>query len=158
MLKVPQGASLTRKEIDDYTNYVCQFGAKGLAYIKCNDISDIKEGLQSPILKFLHDDTVREIISQSHVQNGDVLFFGADKKEVVNAALGALRVKIGPDMKLVQSGWCPLWVVEFPMFEWDAEAKRWSALHHPFTAPTSNNPKDIIDYPADASSIAYDMF
>ncbi len=157
MLKVPHGASFTRKEIDDYTNYVSQFGAKGLAYIKCNDVANLKEGLQSPILKFLLDDTVGEIILKSNAQNGDLLFFGADKKEVVNAALGALRVKLGHDLKLVQSGWRPLWVVEFPMFEWDAEAKRWSAFHHPFTAPANNDPKDIIENPGDASSIAYDM-
>jgi len=157
MLKVPHGASFTRKEIDDYTDYVSQFGAKGLAYIKCNDVANLKEGLQSPILKFLLDDTVGEIILKSNAQNGDLLFFGADKKEVVNAALGALRVKLGHDLKLVQSGWRPLWVVEFPMFEWDAEAKRWSAFHHPFTAPANNDPKDIIENPGDASSIAYDM-
>ena len=157
MLKVPQGISLTRKEIDDYTNFVGQFGAKGLAYIKCNDVSNLKVGLQSPILKFLPDDTVKEIISRSNAQNGDLLFFGADKKNIVNAALGALRVKLGHDLNLAQSGWHPLWVVEFPMFEWDAEEKRWSALHHPFTSPANNNPKDLLDDPGNAASLAYDM-
>ena len=157
MLKVPQGSSLTRKEIDDYTYYVGAYGAKGLAYIKCNEISNIKDGLQSPILKFLSDDTIKEIISQANVQNGDLLFFGADKKEIVNAALGALRVKLGHDLNMVQSDWCPLWVVEFPMFEWEVETNSWSALHHPFTAPANSNPKDIVDNPGDATSLAYDF-
>ena len=100
---------------------------------------------------------MKEIISRSNAQNGDLLFFGADKKDIVNAALGALRVKLGHDLNLTQSGWHPLWVVEFPMFEWDAEEKRWSALHHPFTSPANNNPKDLLDDPGNAASLAYDM-
>lgn len=157
MLKVPQGASLTRKEIDDYTKFVAQYGAKGLAYIKCNDVGNISEGLQSPILKFLPDEIVMEIINESSAENGDLLFFGADKKEIVNAALGALREKLGHDLNMVESGWQPLWVVDFPMFEWDNDVKRWSALHHPFTAPTSNDPQELIDNPGAAQSLAYDM-
>lgn len=157
MLKVPQGSSLSRKEIDGYTEFVAQYGAKGLAYIKCNDVANLAEGLQSPILKFLPEDIVKQIIVQSDAQNGDLLFFGADKKEVVNAALGALRVKVGHDLKLFEPGWRPLWVVDFPMFEFDNDAKRWSALHHPFTAPTCEKPQDLIDNPGGASSLAYDF-
>ena len=156
MLKVPQGSSLTRKEIDGYTEFVGQYGAKGLAYIKCNDVSNISQGLQSPILKFLSEDTIKQIVAQSSAENGDLLFFGADKKEIVNAALGALRVKLGHDLNMVESGWCPLWVAEFPMFKWDNDTKRWSALHHPFTAPTCE-PQELIDNPGTASSLAYDI-
>ncbi len=157
VLRLPQGSSLTRKEIDDCTEFVSQYGAKGLAYIKCNDISNISDGLQSPILKFLSADVIQQIITQSNAENGDLLFFGADKKEIVNAALGALRVKSGHDLKLLKSGWRPLWIVEFPMFEWDKDTKRWSALHHPFTAPTCERPQDLIDNPDTMSSLAYDM-
>ena len=156
MLKVPQGSSLTRKEIDGYTEFVGQYGAKGLAYIKCNDVSNISQGLQSPILKFLSEDTIKQIVAQSSAENGDLLFFGADKKEIVNAALGALRVKLGHDLNMVESGWCPLWVAEFPMFKWDNDTKRWSALHHQFTAPTCE-PQELIDNPGTASSLAYDI-
>ena len=157
MLKIPHGATISRKEIDSYTDYVGQFGAKGLAYIKCNDVSDLKEGLQSPILKFLPDETIQQLVEVSKVENGDLLFFGADKKTVVNAALGALRVKIGHDLNMVEEGWKPLWVVDFPMFEWDQDAKRWSALHHPFTAPDFADPQKLIDNPGEALSKAYDM-
>lgn len=157
MLKVPNGSSLTRKEIDSYTEFVSQYGAKGLAYIKCNNVSNLAEGLQSPILKFLPEEIVKQIITESDAENGDLLFFGADKKLVVNAALGALRVKVGQDMNLVESGWRPLWVVEFPMFEWDEDTQHWSALHHPFTAPTCKSPQDLIENPSAASSLAYDM-
>ncbi len=156
MLKVPQGASLTRKEIDDYTEFVSQYGAKGLAYIKCNDVSNLTGGLQSPILKFLPEDIVKQIITTSDAENGDLLFFGADKKAVVNAALGALRVKIGHDLNLVQTGWRPLWIVEFPMFEWDDDIKRWSALHHPFTSPTCDA-EELKQKPGEALSKAYDI-
>ena len=156
MLKVPQGASISRKDIDGYTDYVGQYGAKGLAYIKCNDISDLKEGLQSPILKFFPDDVIQQLVEVSKVENGDLLFFGADKKTVVNAALGALRVKLGHDLNMVEEGWKPLWVVDFPMFEWDADAKRWSALHHPFTAPTCSA-EELKANPGEALSKAYDM-
>lgn len=157
MLKVPQGASLTRKEIDDYTDFVSQYGAKGLAYIKCNDVGNISEGLQSPILKFLPEDVVAEIINKSSAGNGDLLFFGADKKEIVNASLGALREKIGLDLNMVTSTWQPLWVVDFPMFEWDKDTKHWTSLHHPFTSPTSKTPQELVNAPGDALSLAYDM-
>ena len=157
MLKVPQGSSLTRKEIDDYTEFVSQYGAKGLAYIKCNDVSNIPEGLQSPILKFLPEDIIKQIISESGAENDDLLFFGADTKDIVNAALGALRVKLGHDLNMVEPGWRPLWVVEYPMFEWDHDTKGWTALHHPFTSPTCKKPQDLIDNPSVASSLAYDI-
>ncbi len=157
MLKIPQGSSMTRKEIDDYTEFVGLYGAKGLAYIKCNDVSNLSEGLQSPILKFLPEDTIKQIINQSSVANGDLLFFGADKKDIVNAALGALRVKLGHDLNMVEPAWRPLWVVEYPMFEWDHDTKRWSALHHPFTSPTFKKPQDLIDNPGVALSLAYDI-
>ena len=157
VLKVPQGASLTRGEIDDCTDFVGQYGAKGLAYIKCTDVADVPSGLQSPILKFLPEDIIRQIIQRSGAANGDLLFFGADKKRTVNAALGALRIKLGHDLNLVEQAWCPLWVVEFPMFEWDLNTKRWSALHHPFTAPVCKNPRELIDSPGTALSRAYDM-
>ncbi len=157
MLKIPQGCSLTRKDIDGYTDFVGQYGAKGLAYIKCNDVSNISEGLQSPILKFLPENITKQIIIEADAENGDLLFFGADKKTIVNAALGALRVKVGHDLNMLESGWRPLWVVEFPMFEWDEEVKRWSALHHPFTAPTYENPQELINNPGAASSLAYDI-
>ncbi len=157
MLKIPNGSKISRKEIDGYTNYVAQYGAKGLAYIKCNNVSDLKEGLQSPILKFLPEETIQQLIEVSKAENGDLLFFGADKKTVVNAALGALRVKIGHDLNKVEEGWKPVWVVDFPMFEWDEDAKRWSALHHPFTAPDFTDPQKLIDNPGEALSQAYDM-
>ena len=157
MLKVPQGASISRKEIDGYTDFVSQYGAKGLAYIKCNDVTDLKQGLQSPILKFLPEETIQQLVEVAKVENGDLLFFGADKKIVVNAALGALRVKIGHDLNMVEEGWKPLWVVDFPMFEWDQDTKRWTALHHPFTAPDFTDPQMLIDNPAEALSQAYDM-
>ena len=156
MLKIPQGASISRKEIDGYTDYVGQYGAKGLAYIKCNDVSNIKEGLQSPILKFFPEEVIQQLVEISKAENGDLLFFGADKKTVVNAALGALRVKIGHDLNIVKEGWKPLWVIDFPMFEWDADAKRWSALHHPFTAPTCSA-EELKDNPGEALSKAYDI-
>lgn len=156
MLKIPQGASISRKEIDGYTDYVGQYGAKGLAYIKCNDVSDLKEGLQSPILKFFPEDVIQQLVEISKADNGDLLFFGADKKTVVNAALGALRVKIGHDLNMVEEGWKPLWVIDFPMFEWDEDAKRWSALHHPFTAPTCSA-EELKANPGEALSKAYDM-
>ncbi len=157
MLKIPQGASISRKEIDGYTEYVGQYGAKGLAYIKCNNVTDIKEGLQSPILKFLPKETIQQLVEVSKVENGDLLFFGADKKTIVNAALSALRVKIGHDLGMVEEGWKPLWVVDFPMFEWSQDEKRWSALHHPFTAPNFTDPQHLIDNPGSALSQAYDI-
>ena len=156
-LCVPQGNELTRKQIDDYTDYVSRFGAKGLAYIKVNDADAGRDGLQSPILKFLPDDAVNGILERTGAKTGDLIFFGADKATVVNDALGALRVKVGEDRGLVAEGWQPLWVVDFPMFEKDAAGKRWVALHHPFTAPAVNDAEALRNDPANALSRAYDM-
>src|ERR1700685_2761269 len=133
-LCVPQGGRLSRKEIDDYTAYVGRYGAKGLAYVKVNEKAKGREGLQSPILKFLSDAAVGGILERTRAGDGDLIFFGADSAKVVSDALGALRLKVGQDLKLASGGWRPLWVVDFPMFEWDGEAKRWQAMHHPFTS------------------------
>jgi len=153
---VPQGGKLSRKDIDNYTKYVSQFGAKGLAYIKVNEVAKGIEGLQSPILKFLPDDVVEKIIKTTEAMDGDIIFFGADKATVVNEALGALRVKIGHDLGLVEAGWYPLWVTEFPMFEPDGEGG-WHALHHPFTAPSVDSIDQLKADPGAAKSRAYDM-
>ena len=156
-LCVPQGNELTRKQIDDYTDYVGRYGAKGLAYIKVNDAAAGRDGLQSPILKFLPDAAVSGILERTGANTGDLIFFGADKAGVVNDALGALRVKVGEDRGLVAGGWQPLWVVDFPMFEKDAAGKRWVALHHPFTAPAVNDAEALRKDPGNALSRAYDM-
>ncbi len=156
-LCVPGGADLSRKVIDDYTAYVARYGAKGLAYIKVNDVAAGRDGLQSPILKFLPDDVVTGIVERTGAKTGDLIFFGADIAHVVNDALGALRVKIGEDRGLVAEGWAPLWVVDFPMFVKDATTKRWSALHHPFTAPSENDAGALKADPGNALSRAYDM-
>ena len=136
-LRVPNGGAFTRGEIDDYTKFVGIYGAKGLAYIKVNDITQLNEtGLQSPIVKNLHEAALKTIIERTGAQNGDIIFFGADKAKIVNDALGALRSKIGHEKGYTNGkAWEPLWVVDFPMFEYDDEAKRWNACHHPFTAP-----------------------
>jgi len=156
-LCVPGGGGLSRKEIDDYTSYVGRFGARGLAYIKVNDVDAGRDGLQSPILKFLPDDAVTGILARTGAKSGDVIFFGADKARVVNDALGALRVKMGEDRGLVADGWSPLWIIDFPMFEKDEQSKRWIALHHPFTAPTLNDAEALKADPGNALSRAYDM-
>jgi len=157
-LRVPQGgARLSRKEIDDYTGFVARYGARGLAYIKVNDLGRGREGLQSPILKFLGDPAVDGILKRTGAVDRDLLFFGADTAKVVNDSLGALRLKVGQDLGLVESGWRPLWVVEFPMFEWDEEAKRWVALHHPFTAPRNDDLAELRANPREALSKGYDM-
>ena len=156
-LCVPGGASLTRKEIDDYTSYVGRYGAKGLAYIKVNDVSSGRDGLQSPILKFLPDNAVDGILERTGAKDGDLIFFGADKARVVNDALGALRVRVGEDRGLVADGWAPLWVIDFPMFEEDPQTGRWQALHHPFTAPSVNDAEALKADPGNALSRAYDM-
>ena len=148
---------LTRKEIDDFAPFVATYGAKGLAYIKVNDRARIPEGLQSPIVKFLSAEVLRAVLERTGAQNGDVVFFGADKASIVNAALGALRLKIGQDKNLVDKSWRPLWVLDFPMFEWDEEAKRWSAMHHPFTAPRDGHEDLIGSDPSRAVAKAYDM-
>ena len=156
-LRVPNGASLSRKEIDDYTKYVGIYGAKGLAYIKVNDINVGLAGLQSPILKFLPDDIVIEMMERVEAKTGDLVFFGADKSSIVNEALGALRVKLGHDLGLLSSNWQPLWVVAFPMFEWDEKSDRWTALHHPFTAPRKSDMALLDSNPGACLSRAYDM-
>jgi aspartyl-tRNA synthetase len=145
-------AELTRKEIDDLTPFVAAYGAKGLAYIKVNP-----DGLQSPIVKFLAKDLLDKIVSRTRAKPGDLIFFGADKASIVNDALGALRLKLGHDKGLAEKGWRPLWVVDFPMFEWDEEGKRWSAMHHPFTAPKDGHEDLLASDPARALSKGYDM-
>ena len=156
-LKLTGGAELSRKEIDDYTDYVGRYGAKGLAYIKVNDPAAGRDGLQSPILKFLPDATVAALIDRLALAAGDIVFFGADKHKIVCDALGALRVRIATDKGMVEGEWQPLWVVEFPAFEYDAREQRWTALHHPFTAPTVSDPDALRDDPGAAGSRAYDM-
>ncbi|TDX29000.1 aspartyl-tRNA synthetase [Modicisalibacter xianhensis] len=153
-LKVSGGAKLTRKEIDDYTRFVGIYGAKGLAWIKVNERAKGLEGLQSPIVKFM-DGIVETLLDRVGAEDGDIIFFGADKARIVNEALGALRVKLGGDLELYTQAWAPLWVVDFPMFEAD-DAGHLSALHHPFTAP-SCTPEQLKANPADALSRAYDM-
>jgi len=156
-LKLPGGGSLSRKDIDGYTEFVGRYGARGLAYIKVNDVAAGREGLQSPILKFLPDATVQGIVDRLQLADGDLVFFGADKRTVVCDALGALRVKLGEDRGLIEGDWSPLWVVDFPLFEWDAGEKRWNALHHPFTAPDSPDADALRADPGKAGSRAYDM-
>jgi aspartyl-tRNA synthetase len=157
VLRVPGGNRISRKEIDDYTAFVGRYGAKGLAYIKVNDAAAGRNGLQSPIVKFLGDDTLGAIIERTKAENGDLLFFGADAAKVVNDALGALRVRVGTDLKRVYGDWAPLWVVNFPMFEWDEDGKCWNALHHPFTAPHLDDPEMLKQDPESCLSRAYDM-
>lgn len=154
-LKVPGGSELTRKQIDDYTKYVGIYGAKGLAYIKVNDKSNLPDGLQSPIVKFIPEAVLAQLIERLDAKDGDLIFFGADNATIVNDALGALRCKIGADMNLYTQQWAPLWVVDFPMFEETGEG-RLAALHHPFTAP-SCSPDELKADPATALSRAYDM-
>ena len=156
-LRLPGGNTLTRKEIDDYTAYVGRYGARGLAYIKCNDVAQGREGLQSPILKFLPDEAIATILERTGAESGDLIFFGADKTKVVNESLGALRIKLGHDRGLVEDGWRFLWVVDFPMFERDERADRWNALHHPFTAPATDDPGELEANPGGMLSRAYDM-
>lgn len=158
-LRVPNGASISRSEIDAYTEFVKIYGAKGLAYIKINDVTKLnEEGLQSPIVKNIHVKALQAVIDLTGSQNGDIVFFGADKTKVVNEALGALRLKVGHDKGHVDGrAWAPLWVVDFPMFEHDAEADRWVALHHPFTAPKDGHEDLLTSNPGAALSKAYDM-
>lgn len=156
-LRVPNGNSLPRSAIDDYTKYVSIYGAKGLAYIKVNDAAAGREGLQSPILKFLTDEAIEGIMSRTGAQTGDLVFFGADKAKIVNESLGALRVKIGQDMGLVEQGFRALWVTEFPMFEYDEKEGRYYALHHPFTAPNEVDLPLLETNPEAVRSRAYDF-
>jgi len=156
-LRVPGGARLSRKEIDDYTGFVGRYGARGLAYVKVNDPAAGRAGLQSPILKFLPDDVVAALMERTGAEAGDVVFFGADRAKVVNDSLGALRDKVAADLGMVEAAWRPVWVVDFPMFEKDEEAGRWMALHHPFTAPRIDDPEALAADPGHAISRAYDM-
>jgi len=156
-LRLPKGSSLTRKEIDIYTKYVSIYGAKGLAYIKVNELAKGREGLQSPILKFLPDDVVDTIMQRTNAEDGDLVFFGADAEKVVNESMGALRVKLGHDLGFIVEGWKPLWVVDFPMFEYDERAKRYSALHHPFTLPKEEDIDKLATDPGNCLSRAYDI-
>jgi len=160
-LRVPGGNALSRKEIDVYTEFVGRYGAKGLAYIKCNDVAAGPEGLQSPIVKFFPAEVLATIIERTGAVDGDLIFFGADRASVVEAALGALRVQIGQDRGMVEDGWRPLWVVDFPMFEHDEREDRWQALHHPFTAPSATSIEawqaELDEDPGQCLSRAYDM-
>ena len=156
-LRVPGGGELTRKQIDDYTAYVSIYGAKGLAYIKVNDKARGIEGLQSPILKFLPHDVAHQILERCGAHDGDLIFFGADRAAIVNDSLGALRQKVGLDLGLIEEGWRPLWVVDFPMFEYDEEEKQWAARHHPFTSPKDGHEEYIESNPEKAYAKAYDV-
>ena len=155
-LRVP-GAELSRKEIDDYTKFVSIYGAKGLAYIKVNDKANLPDGLQSPIVKFLPADVLAQVLERSGAQNGDLIFFCADKAKIVADALGALRLKVGHDKGYASGGWQPLWVVDFPMFEWDEQERRWGAMHHPFTAPKDGHEDLLASDPGSALAKGYDM-
>ena len=161
-LKVPGGSEMSRGEIDAYTEFVKIYGAKGLAWIKVNDVAKGREGLQSPIVKNLHDGAIAEIIARTGCVNGDLIFFGADKAKVVNDAIGALRLKVGTSefargRGLFEDKWAPLWVVDFPMFEYDEDGKRWNAVHHPFTAPKDGHEEWMTTDPGRCLAKAYDM-
>ncbi|EQA00759.1 aspartyl-tRNA synthetase [Glaesserella parasuis SW114] len=157
VIRVPNGAEITRKQIDEYTQFVGIYGAKGLAWAKVNDVNAGLEGLQSPIAKFLTDDVVKALLARVNAQNGDIIFFGADSEKVVTDAIGALRLKVGRDLGLTDlTAWKPLWVVDFPMFEKDDEGN-WSAMHHPFTAPKDLSPEELVQDPKGAVANAYDM-
>lgn len=161
-LRVPGGSEMSRGEIDGYTEFVKIYGAKGLAWIKVNDITKGRDGLQSPIVKNIHDAAIAEILKRTGAQNGDILFFGADKAKVVNDSIGALRLKVGHSefgkkTGLFTKGWKPLWVVDFPMFEFDEEGQRWSAVHHPFTAPKDGHEDWMDTDPGRCIAKAYDM-
>ena len=156
-LLVPRGGEFTRGEIDGFTQFVSIYGAKGLAYIKFNDVAMGRDGMQSPIVKNLSDDALRSIVERSGAQNGDLMFFTADKAKIVNDSLGALRVKIGHEKGFVEKGWRPAWVIDFPMFEYDEAERRWAAMHHPFTAPKEGHDDYLATDPSKAIAKAYDM-
>jgi aspartyl-tRNA synthetase len=161
-LRVPGGNEMSRGEIDGYTEFVKIYGAKGLAWIKVNDVAQGRDGLQSPIVKNLHDEAIAAILNRTGVQNGDIIFFGADKAKVVNDAIGALRIKIGHSefarkTGLFEARWAPMWVVDFPMFEFNEDDQRWSAVHHPFTAPKDGHDDYMVTAPEKCLSKAYDM-
>ncbi len=156
-LRAPGGGALPRSVVDDYTRWVGAYGAKGLAYIKVNERERGREGLQSPIVKFLSDDALEGIVERCGARNGDLVFFGADRESIVNAALGALRDKLARDLALTGGGWRMLWVVDFPMFEWNENERRWESLHHPFTSPDPDDPQRIASDPGALLSKAYDL-
>ncbi|HEY6281812.1 MAG TPA: aspartate--tRNA ligase [Burkholderiales bacterium] len=156
-LRVPNGGALTRKDIDDYTEFVAIYGAKGLAYIKVNEKARGTQGLQSPILKFLSENVIKAVLERSAAQDGDLIFFSADKAKIVNDSLSALREKIGHGKGYAEQDWKPLWVTDFPMFEWNDEEKRWDPLHHPFTSPKDGHEAFIDSDPSKAHAKAYDM-
>jgi aspartyl-tRNA synthetase len=161
-LRVPGGGAMSRSEIDAYTEFVKIYGAKGLAWIKVNEVAKGREGLQSPIVKNIHDAAIAEILKRTGAQAGDLRFFGADKEKIVNDAIGALRLKVGHSEfgkknGLFEDRWAPLWVVDFPMFEYDDDGERWNAVHHPFTAPKDGH-EDLMDTdPGKCIAKAYDM-
>lgn len=156
-LRVPDGNRLSRAQIDGYTEFVKQYGAKGLAYIKVNDLSAGRDGLQSPILKFLPDDVLENILDRSGAETDDLVFFGADSAKIVNDALGALRLRVASDLDMVEDGWKPVWIVDFPLVEWDGDNKRWQSLHHPFTAPKVSDEPILDSDPGAVLSRAYDL-
>ena len=161
-LRVPHGGEMSRGEIDGYTEFVKIYGAKGLAWIKVNEVAKGRDGLQSPIVKNLHDAAIAEILKRTGAQDGDLLFFGADKAKVVNDAIGALRLKVGHSefgqkQGLLENRWAPLWVVDFPMFEYDEEAQRYNAVHHPFTAPKDGHEDWMVSAPEKCIAKGYDM-
>lgn len=157
-LRVPAGAQISRGEIDEYTKFAAIYGAKGLAWIKVNEVAKGRDGLQSPIVKNIHDTALQAILARTGAQDGDIIFFGADKAKVVNDALGALRVKIGHEKgHLDGRAWAPVWVIDFPMFEYDDENKRWSACHHPFTSPKDEHLELLTSDPGKCLAKAYDL-
>ena len=156
ILKVPEGGKMSRKQIDDYAPFVARYGARGLAWIKVNAKENGRDGLQSPIVKFLDDDSLTAILEKTQAQNGDLLFFGAGDYSTVTQYMGELRLKVGKDLGMIKEGWQPLWVVDFPMFEFNEDEKRWDAIHHPFTAPTGSV-QDLKDNPGESISKGYDI-
>ncbi|HEY7840491.1 MAG TPA: aspartate--tRNA ligase, partial [Gammaproteobacteria bacterium] len=156
-LRLPSGGNLPRSQVDGYEEFVKRFGAKGLAYIKVNDLGKGKEGLQSPILKFLPDDVIAAIMQRTGAATGDLVFFGAGKAKIVNDSLSALRNRMGADLGLLEGEWKMVWVFDFPLVEWNEGEKRWDALHHPFTAPRVSNPEELHKEPGKALSRAYDL-
>ncbi|MDO9423121.1 MAG: aspartate--tRNA ligase [Methylobacter sp.] len=155
-MRVPNAGDLSRKDIDALTKYVSIYGARGLAYIKVNDLSAGVDGLQSPIVKFAPAEVWDSVLAKTGAQNGDLIFFGADKANIVNEAMGALRVKLGHELNLLEGEWKPVWVIDFPMFDWDEKSQRWNAIHHPFTAP-SCSVEELVANPGAALSRAYDL-
>ena len=156
-LRLPDGGLLARSVVDEYGNFVAKYGAKGLAYIKINDVSAGREGLQSPIVKFLSDEAATAILERTGAKDGDLLFFGAGEQRLVNDYMGALRDKLAADHDLIEGDWAPLWMEDFPLFGWNTNEKRWDALHHPFTAPSIDDAQALEANPAESMSRAYDL-